>query len=52
MKSFLNARCCAYKLFSLYYQRNYIKGKSSKHVRGVDHMVQNTEKNYCKLQFL
>ena len=29
-----------------------MKGKSRKYVRDVDHMVQNTEKNFCKLQFL
>ena len=29
-----------------------MKDKSFKYALDVDHMVQNAEKNYCKLQFL
>ena len=44
MKVFLQVSCCAYKLFWLCYECNYMKGKNRKYVRDVGHMVQNTEK--------
>ena len=52
MKPFLHASCCAYKLLWSCCECNYMKVKSRKYVCDADHMVQNTEKNYCKLQFI
>ena len=52
MKPFLHASCCGYKLFWLCYEFNCMKGESHKYVPDVDRMLYNTEKNYCKLQFL